>query len=91
MVETVNLRAGGRGSSPDATLVERFTRVAADTVDYEVTVNDPATWTGSWTAAFPLTRSEAEVYEYACHEGNYSLETVLRGARSAEKAGGDSR
>ena len=91
VVETVNLRAGGRGSSPDATLVERFTRVAADTVDYEVTVNDPATWTGSWTAAFPLTRSEAEVYEYACHDGNYSLETVLRGARSAEKAGGDSR
>ena len=91
VVETVNLRAGGRGSSPDTTLVERFTRVGPDTVAYEVTVNDPETWTGSWTAAFPLTRSDAEVYEYACHEGNYSLETVLRGARSAELADSKSR
>ena len=91
VVETVNLRAGGRGSSPDATLVERFTRVGPDTVAYEVTVNDPATWTGSWTAAFPLTKSDAEVYEYACHEGNYSLETVLRGARLAELASATKR
>jgi hypothetical protein len=91
VVETVNLRAGRRGSSPDTTLVERFTRVGPDTVAYEVTVNDPETWAGSWTAAFPLTRSDAEVYEYACHEGNYSLETVLRGARSAELADSKSR
>ena len=89
VVETVNLQAGGRNSSPDATLVERFTRVDAETVNYEVTVNDPATWTGSWTAAFPLTKSQVPVYEYACHEGNYSLETVLRGARTAEKADGN--
>ena len=86
VVETVNLQAGGRNSSADTTLVERFTRVDAETVNYEVTVNDPKTWTGAWTAAFPLTKSQVPVYEYACHEGNYSLETVLRGARTAEKA-----
>jgi len=86
VVETVNLQAGGRNSSADTTLVERFTRVDAETVNYEVTVNDPTTWTGAWTAAFPLTKSQVPVYEYACHEGNYSLETVLRGARTAEKA-----
>ena len=88
VVETVNLQAGGRNSSAETTLVERFTRVDAETVNYEVTVNDPATWTGVWTAAFPLTKSQVPVYEYACHEGNYSLETVLRGARTAEKADG---
>jgi hypothetical protein len=91
VVETVNLQAGGRNSSADTTLVERFTRVDAETVNYEVTVNDPATWTGAWTAAFPLTKSQVPVYEYACHEGNYSLETVLRGARNAEKTDGNRR
>ena len=86
VVETVNMREGSRGSSSDIKLVERFTRAGADAVDYEVTVDDPATWKRSWTAAFPLTRSPAQVYEYACHEGNYSLATILRGARLEEKA-----
>ena len=91
VVETVNLQAGSRGSSQDTKLVERFTRVGADAVAYEVTVDDPATWTQSWTAAFPLTRSQAQVYEYACHEGNYSLATILRGARLEEQAAERSR
>ena len=86
VVETVNLQEGSRGSSKDTKLVERFTRVGADAVAYEVTVDDPATWTRSWTAAFPLTRSQDQIYEYACHEGNYSLATILRGARLEEKA-----
>ena len=86
VVETVNMQEGSRGASKDMRLVERFTRAGADAIDYEVTVDDPASWTGPWTAAFPLTRSQGQVYEYACHEGNYSLATVLRGARLQEKA-----
>jgi hypothetical protein len=86
IVETVNMREGSRGVSADAKLVERFTRVATDRIDYEVTVHDPATWTDSWTAAFPLVHSQEEVYEYACHEGNYSMETILAGARRDEIA-----
>ena len=86
VVETVNVREGSRGASRDVKLVERFTRAAADRVDYEVTVDDPATWTGSWTAAFPLTQSQDQVYEYACHEGNYSMATILAGARRDEMA-----
>ena len=90
VVETINMREASRGASPDTKLVERFTRSAADRIDYEVTVDDPATWTDSWTAAFPLTYSQEPVYEYACHEGNYSMATILAGARrdviAAEKA-----
>jgi hypothetical protein len=86
VVETINMREASRGASPDAKLVERFTRAAADRIDYEVTVDDPATWTDSWTAAFPLTHSPEPVYEYACHEGNYSMETILAGARRDEIA-----
>jgi hypothetical protein len=66
--------------------VERFTRVAADTVLYEFTVTDPNTFTKSWTARYPMTRNTEPIYEYACHEGNYSLATILAGARMQEKA-----
>ena len=86
VVETVNLREGARGVSKNAKLVERFTRAETDRIDYEVTVDDPATWTESWTAAFPLTQSHDQVYEYACHEGNYSMATILAGARRDEMA-----
>ena len=86
VVETINMLEGSRGASKDTKLVERFTRAAPDRIDYEVTVDDPATWTGSWTAAFPLTHSQDQVYEYACHEGNYSMATILAGARRDEMA-----
>ena len=86
VVETINMREASRGASPGTKLVERFTRSAADRIDYEVTVDDPATWTDSWTAAFPLTYSQEPVYEYACHEGNYSMATILAGARRDEIA-----
>jgi len=67
-------------------LIERFTRTGADTLLYEFTVDDPATFTRKWTAAVPMTRAPGPIYEYACHEGNYALPAILAGARAEEKA-----
>ena len=76
-----------RGSTPDARLIERFTRVSPDTVQYEFTVEDPRTWTRPWTAQVLLTRTDEPLYEvYACHEGNYAMAGILAGARAEEKA-----
>ncbi len=74
------------GSSANMHLVERFTRVDADTLLYEFTVNDPSTWTKPWTAQVPMKKSQDQVYEYACHEGNYAMRNMLTGARAQEKA-----
>jgi hypothetical protein len=68
------------------TLVERFTRVDADTIDYRFTVTDPATFTRPWTAATPMIRVKEPIFEYACHEGNYAVPNMLRGARAQEEA-----
>jgi hypothetical protein len=66
-------------------LIERFTRVAPDTINYELTFNDPTTWTKPWTAMIPLKRSHETVYEFACHEGNEStMNGILRGARAQD-------
>ena len=73
-------------------LTERFTLVADDTLRYEYTVDDPATYTRPFTAALPMQRSAGQIYEYACHEGNYGLRNILTGARAQEKlamAGGE--
>jgi hypothetical protein len=67
-------------------LIERFTRVDADTLLYEFTVDDPTVWTRPWTAEIAMTRSEQRMYEYACHEGNYALPGILGGARAKEKS-----
>ncbi|HJN46927.1 MAG: hypothetical protein QGI10_10045 [Vicinamibacterales bacterium] len=77
------------GSAETLHLVERFTRVDADTVMYEFTVEDPATWTMPFTGQFPLNRSDAPLYEYACHEGNYGMFNMLSGARAEERAATD--
>jgi hypothetical protein len=70
-----------RGSTGHLHLIERFTRIDADTIDYRFTAEDPATWTRAWTAQFPLKRTSQPMYEYACHEGNArSVEGILRGA-----------
>lgn len=61
-------------------LVERFKRVDANTLRYEFTIEDPKTWTKSWTARIPMQRSDEPIYEYACHEGNYGLYNILAGA-----------
>ena len=73
-----------RSASGKLTLTERFTRVDADTLMYEFTVDDSLTWVRPWTAQVPMTRSTEPVFEYACHEGNYSLPNILKGARKAE-------
>jgi hypothetical protein len=66
-------------------LVERFTRVDAGTLLYEFTVDDPTTWTKSWSAQIPMEKDPNKMYEYACHEGNYGMFGMLRGARAQEK------
>ena len=76
----------GTGSSANMTLVERFTRVDVDTLEYTFTVTDPETWTSPWTASQPMRRTDMPMFEYACHEGNYSMEGILAGARAEEKA-----
>ena len=84
VVETANFLAERRwrGTTSNMRLVERFTRVDADTLDYTYTVMDPETWTGSWTASIPMQRTDVPMYEYACHEGNYSMPGILAGARA---------
>jgi hypothetical protein len=79
-----------QGSSENLKLVERFRRVAPDTLEYRLTFEDPTVWTTPWTMMIPLKRSVEKVYEYACHEGNHSLTGILAGARTLEKEGGSS-
>jgi hypothetical protein len=87
VIDTTNfsMEAGFRGATASMHLVERFTRVDPDTLRYEFTVDDPATWTKKWSASIPMTRSNEQMFEYACHEANYALEGVLKGARYQEK------
>jgi hypothetical protein len=80
----INYRGAGGGLH----LVERFRRVDASTVRYEVTISDPATFARPWTAALSLKSGRMpDVFEYACHEGNYAMRNILSGARAAERAG----
>ena len=83
VVETTNLKANTRGSSPGLRLVERFTRTGRDTTEYRVTFIDPATWTAPWTAALDLKArpDDAGVFEYACHEGNHGMRYMLAASR----------
>ena len=83
VVETTNFarETNFAGSSKDTRLIERFTRIDADTVLYEFTIDDPNNYTRPWTAAIPFRRTDGPLYEYACHEGNYGLTGILAGAR----------
>ena len=74
------------GIGDNLRLIERLTRVNADVLRYEFTVHDPTTFTRPFTAAIPLRKSDAPIFEYACHEGNYGLLNILRGAREDEQA-----
>jgi hypothetical protein len=87
VVDTTNFsdKTSFQGSSANMHLVERFTRVDANTLNYEFTVEDPTTWTRPWTAALPMPKIDEQMYEYACHEGNYGLAGQLRGARVEER------
>jgi hypothetical protein len=89
VVETENFLDGDaystwRGSSKDMKLVERFTRLDAETLVYEFTVSDPATWASSWTTQHQMQLSDLDMFEYACHEGNYAMPQMLGGARALE-------
>ncbi|MFC3078687.1 hypothetical protein ACFODL_11365 [Phenylobacterium terrae] len=84
----VNSMGGGFGYTPTTRIVERFTRTAKDQILYEFAVEDPATFTRPWRAQMPWRPAKGPIYEYACHEGNYSLANILAGARVQEAAGG---
>jgi hypothetical protein len=87
VVDTINFRreTSLQGSTANTRLVERFTRVDAETIEYEFTVTDPTSYTRPWSAMVPLIRIHEPLYEYACHEGNYSLRNILAGARKQER------
>jgi len=90
VVETRNFDAKRkwRGTTASARLTERFTRVDVNTLEYEFTVTDPETWVSSWTASVPLRLNPEPMFEYACHEGNYSMPVMLGGARVEESNAG---
>jgi hypothetical protein len=87
VVETTNFsdKTTVRGSGPGLKLTERFTREGPSTLLYQFTVDDPASFTKPWTAILPMTRADEQLYEYACHEGNYAMTGILRGARADER------
>jgi hypothetical protein len=88
VVETTNFspKTNFRGASENLRLVERFTRIDRDTIDYRFTVEDPQAFTRSFTGEMPFHRTDDPIYAYACHEGNYALRGILAGAREQEKA-----
>ena len=88
VVETTNFtdRTPYRGSSQHLRLVERFTPIAKDVVEWSVTFDDPATWDRPWTFAMNLTKTTERPFEYACHEGNYAMFNILSVARAEEAA-----
>jgi hypothetical protein len=90
VVETTNFtdktnvfRGAGDGTSMQ--LTERFTRVGPDQVEYKFTIEDSKTFTKPFTALVPMVRAEGELFEYACHEGNYGMVNILQGARQEER------
>jgi hypothetical protein len=88
VVDTTNFSPSSdfMGSSDHLHVVERLTRVAADRLEYQITIDDPTTWTRPWTAMIRLKRSDARLYEYACHEGNFRIVyDMLSAARAADK------
>jgi hypothetical protein len=85
VVDTTNYKAGAFMTASDKLhVIERFTRTAPDVLQYQITINDPVTWTKPWTVMIPMRRSKDAIYEYACHEGNYGLEGILGGARAED-------
>ena len=91
VVETTNfiggkVDVGGVPYSEDLKLVERFTRTASDTIDYQVTITDPKTFTAPWTVEFPIRHEPGyRIFEYACHEGNHAMHNRLSAARAVDR------
>ena len=78
-------RPGLGSASRDLQVTERFTRLDTDTLHYEFTVEDPSTWTQPWKGDYTWPQTTNKVYEYACHEGNYAMGAIMRGARLLEE------
>ena len=87
VVETRNFNGAWtlQGSGPNMRVIERFRVGDANTLEYEFTMDDAESFAGPWTVAFPIRRAVGPVYENACHEGNYSMPLILRGARAEER------
>ena len=87
VVQTKNFaeKRAWRGSTDNMTLVERFRRLDADTLEYEYTVTDVDNWKAPWTVNLLMVRSDLQLFEYACHEGNYARPNILAGARALER------
>jgi hypothetical protein len=88
LVDSIGAKEPDRlnGPSRDLHVIERFTRVADNALLYRFTVEDPGTWEKPWTGEFTWPSTDQPIYEYACHEANYALENVLRGARQRDAA-----
>jgi hypothetical protein len=87
VVDTTNFtdKTNFRGAGDRLHLVEKFSRPDADTLLYEFTVDDPSSFTKAWSGVLPMKRTDEQLYEYACHEGNEAMAGILRGARVQEK------
>jgi hypothetical protein len=93
VVDTTNFneQTRFRGSSRDLHVVERFTRTGPNSLLYNFTVEDPRTWPRSWTGEYTWRATTQQIYEYACHEGNYSLPSILKAARLREAENANKR
>ena len=89
VIETTNYstKSDFMGSRQNLQLTERLTRIGPDVLQWQVTINDPTTWTRPWTVSIPLKGSVDPIFEYACHEGNYGMTGMLSGHRAEEAAG----
>jgi hypothetical protein len=87
VVDTTNFndQISFRGSSSNLHIIERFTRSGPNTLLYRAIIDDPTTFSKSWTLEYPFQATAGPIYEYACHEGNYSIVDILGGARKAER------
>ena len=90
VIETTNFtdKTNFRGSGENLHVVERFTRVDDDTLLYQFMVDDPQSFERPWSGEIPMKRAQGPIFEYACHEGNYSMANILAAARAQEQAGG---
>jgi hypothetical protein len=94
VVDTTNFRSQGAffaSATESLHVIERFTRTAQDTLLYEFTVEDPATWVKPWSAQLPMMRDPSRIFEFACHEGNYGMANTLSEVRALEASGKQSK
>ena len=93
VVDTTNFTDQTRfhGSTQDLHVIERFTRTSDRTLLYRFTLEDPNTWEHPWTGEMTWPATDSPIYEYACHEGNYAMKDILKGARLREKEQADAK